>query len=88
MSYEYRGATATKMLGYSCTVVRNIQPFTEVATSKSSGYVSGGQATAKCKVVVKRGVLTPWGTVAWSTYSALQRLSARGNGALTADRWE
>ncbi|MFJ4295554.1 hypothetical protein [Curtobacterium sp. NPDC089689] len=49
---------------------------------------SGGQATSKCKVVVKRGVLTPWGTVAWSTYSAIQRLSARGNGAITANRWE
>ncbi|WJY01040.1 hypothetical protein [Curtobacterium sp. 458] len=88
MTYEYSGTTARKMLGYSCTVVRNIQPFTEVRTSKNSGYVSGGQATSKCKVVVKRGVLTPWGTVAWSTYSAIQRLSARGNGAITANRWE
>lgn len=88
MSYEYSGTTATKMLGYSCTVVRNVQPFTEVRTSKNSGYISGGQATAKCKVVVKHGVLTPWGTVAWSTYSAIQRLSVKGNGAITADRWE
>ncbi|WP_139201940.1 hypothetical protein [Curtobacterium sp. MCBA15_016] len=88
MSYEYSGTTAKKMLGYSCTVVRNVQPFTEVRTSKSSGYVSGGQATAKCKVTVKRGVLTPWGTIAWSTYSAVQRLSAKGNGAITANRWE
>lgn len=88
MSYEYSGTTARKMLGYSCTVTRNIQPFTNVTTSKSSGYVSGGQATAKCKVVVKRGAPTPWGTVAWSTYSAMQRLSAKGNGAITANRWE
>lgn len=88
MSYEYSGTTAKKMLGYSCTVVRNVQPFTEARTSKSSGYVSGGQATAKCKVTVKRGVLTPWGTIAWSTYSAVQRLSAKGNGAITANRWE
>jgi hypothetical protein len=88
MSYEYSGTTAKKMLGYSCTVVRNIQPFTQVSTAKSSGYISGGQATAKCKVVVKRGVPSPWGTIAWSTYSAIQRLSARGNGAITANRWE
>jgi hypothetical protein len=88
MSYEYSGTTARKMLGYSCTVVRNIQPFTQVTTSKSSGYISGGQATAKCKVVVKRGVPTPWGTIAWSTYSAIQRLSAKGNGAVTYNRWE
>jgi hypothetical protein len=88
MSYEYSGTTARKMLGYSCTVVRNIQPFTQVTTSKSSGYVSGGQATAKCKVVVRRGVPTPWGTIAWSTYSAIQRLSAKGNGAVTYNRWE
>lgn len=88
MSYESSGTTAKKMLGYSCTVVRNVQPFTEVKSSKSSGYVSGGQATAKCRVTVKRGVLTPWGTVAWSTYSAIQRLSAKGNGAITANRWE
>lgn len=88
MSYEYSGATATKMLGYSCTVVRNVQPFTEVRTSKSSGYISGGQATAKCKVVVKRGVPTPWGSIAWSTYSSIQRLSAKGNGGITANRWE
>ncbi|WP_216099687.1 hypothetical protein, partial [Curtobacterium sp. MMLR14_002] len=88
MSYQYSGTTARKMLGYSCTVVRNVQPFTEVRTSKSSGYISGGQATAKCKVVVKRGVPTPWGTVAWSTYSSIQRLSAKGNGAITYNRWE
>lgn len=88
MSYEYSGTTARKMLGYSCTVVKNIQPFTQVTTSKSSGYISGGQATAKCKVVVKRGVPTPWGTIAWSTYSAIQRLSAKGNGAVTYNRWE
>jgi len=88
MSYEYSGTTARKMLGYSCTVVRNVQPFTQVTTSKSSGYISGGQATAKCKVVVKRGVPTPWGTIAWSTYSAIQRLSAKGNGAITYNRWE
>ncbi|WP_416393244.1 MULTISPECIES: hypothetical protein [unclassified Curtobacterium] len=88
MSYEYSGTTAKRLLGYSCAVTRNVQPFTEVQTSKSSGYVSGGQATAKCKVTVKRGVLTPWGTVAWSTYSAIQRLSAKGNGAITANRWE
>jgi len=88
MSYEYSGTTARKMLGYSCTVVRNVQPFTQVTTSKSSGYISGGQATAKCKVVVKRGVPTPWGTIAWSTYSAVQRLSAKGNGAITYNRWE
>ncbi|WP_420368753.1 hypothetical protein [Curtobacterium sp. L1-20] len=88
MSYEYSGTTARKLLGYSCTVVRNVQPFTQVTTSKSSGYISGGQATAKCKVVVKRGVPTPWGTIAWSTYSAIQRLSAKGNGAITFNRWE
>lgn len=87
-TYEYSGTTAKKMLGYSCSVVRNIQPFTEVKSSKSSGYISGGRATAKCKVVVKRGVPTPWGTVAWSTYSSIQRLSAKGNGAITANRWE
>ncbi|MGL3200105.1 hypothetical protein [Curtobacterium flaccumfaciens] len=69
-------------------MTKNVQPFTEVRSSKSSGYISGGQATAKCKVVVKRGVLTPWGTVAWSTYSAFQRLSTKGNGAVTANRWE
>lgn len=50
--------------------------------------VGGGQATAKCKVVVKRGVPTPWGTVAWSTYSSIQRLSAKGNGVITYNRWE
>lgn len=88
MSYEYSGTTARRMLGYSCTVVRNVQPFTQVTTSKSSGYISGGQATAKCKVIVKRGVPTPWGTIAWSTYSAVQRLSAKGNGAITYNRWE
>lgn len=88
MTYQYSGSNATKMLGYACAVTKNIQPFTEVRSSKSSGYISGGQATAKCKVVVKRGVLTPWGTVAWSTYSAFQRLSAKGNGAVTANRWE
>lgn len=88
MTYQYSGSNATKMLGYACAVTKNIQPFTEVGSSKSSGYISGGQATAKCKVVVKRGVLTPWGTVAWSTYSAFQRLSAKGNGAVTANRWE
>jgi hypothetical protein len=88
MSYEYSGATAKKMLGYSCTVVRNVQPFTEVQSSKSSGYISGGQATGKCKVVVKHGAPTPWGTIAWSTSSAIQRLSANGNGAITYNRWE
>jgi hypothetical protein len=88
MSYEYSGTTARRLLGYSCTVVRNVQPFTEVRSTKSSGYISGGQATAKCKVVVKRGVPTPVGTIAWSTYSAVQRLSAKGNGAITANRWE
>lgn len=82
-SYEDSGTTAKKRLGYSCTVVRNIQPFTQVTTSKSSGSISGGQATAKCKVIVERGVPTPWGTIAWSTYSAIQRLSATGNGAVT-----
>jgi hypothetical protein len=76
------------MLGYSCAVVTNTQPFTEVTTSKSSGYISGGQATAKCKVVTKRGVLTPWGTLAWSTYSGIQRLSAKGNGTITFNGWE
>lgn len=40
------------------------------------------------KVVVKRGVPTPWGTIAWSTYSAIQRLSAKGNSAVTYNRWE
>lgn len=88
MTYQYSGSNATKMLGYGCAVTKNIQPFTEVRSAKSSGYISGGQATAKCKVVVKRGVLTPWGKVAWSTHSAFQRLSATGNGAVTANRWE
>lgn len=88
MTYEYSGSAATKMLGYSCTVTTNVQPFTEVNTSKSSGFVSGGQATAKCRVVVKRGVPTPWGSVAWSTHSAIQRLSAKGNGTITANSWE
>lgn len=87
-TYEYSGSTARKMLGYSCTVVKNVQPFTQVSTSKNSAYVSGGQATAKCKVVVKRGVPTPWGTIAWSTYSAIQRLSAKGNGAVTFNGWQ
>lgn len=86
-TYEYSGTTARKLLGYSCTVVRNIQPFTEVKSSKSSGYISGGQATAKCKVVVRRGVPTPWGAIAWSTSSSIQRLSARGNGAVTYNGW-
>lgn len=87
-TYEYSGSTARKLLGYSCTVVRNIQPFTQVSSSKNSGYISGGQATSKCKVVVKRGVPTPWGTIAWSTYSSIQRLSARGNGAVTFNGWQ
>lgn len=87
-TYEYSGTTARRMLGYSCTVVRNVQPFTQVSTSKNSGYISGGQATATCKVVVNRGVPTPWGTIAWSTYSAVQRLSARGNGAVTFNGWQ
>jgi len=39
-------------------------------------------------VVVKRGVPTLWGTIAWSIYSAIQRLSAKGNGAVTYNRWE
>lgn len=87
-TYEYSGSTARRLLGYSCTVVRNIQPFTQVSSSKNSGYISGGQATSKCKVVVKRGVPTPWGTIAWSTYSSIQRLSARGNGAVTFNGWQ
>lgn len=87
-TYEYTGSTARKLLGYSCTVVRNIQPFTQVSSSKNSGYISGGQATSTCKVVVKRGVPTPWGTIAWSTYSSTQRLSARGNGAVTFNGWQ
>lgn len=48
---------------------------------------SGAQATGNCKVVVKRGAPTPWGTVAWSTYSSIQRLSARGSGAITFNGW-
>jgi len=88
MTYEYSGTTAKKMLGYACTVVTNTQPFTEVKTSKSSAFISGGKATAKCKVVTKRGVVTPWGTIAWSTYEGVQRLTAKGNGEITFNGWE
>ncbi|WP_222836445.1 hypothetical protein, partial [Curtobacterium sp. B18] len=31
MSYEYSGTTAKRLLGYSCAVTRNVQPFTEGA---------------------------------------------------------
>lgn len=35
-TYEYSGSTTRKLLGYSCTVVKNIQPFTQVSSSKNS----------------------------------------------------
>ncbi|WP_157887673.1 hypothetical protein [Frondihabitans sp. PAMC 28766] len=50
-----------KLKDYGCQLVSNYDPFSNISISKQSGIFSGGQATYKCYVVVKRGVPTPWG---------------------------
>ncbi|WP_430867434.1 hypothetical protein [Demequina aurantiaca] len=85
-SYEYTGGSATKTLTYACTVVQNYQPFSDISTTKNGSYVSGGTADFGCKVVVKRGVPTPWGTIAWSTKEAIQFVRGNGNG-VTSSGW-
>ena len=86
-TYYYSGTSATSIAAYSCVVNANYDPFSSVTTSKSGSYVSSGRATAECKVSVRRGVPTPWGTVAWSTASNVQFVTGTGGGSVYSHGW-
>ncbi|RKR75655.1 hypothetical protein [Frondihabitans australicus] len=72
---------------YGCQLVKNYDPFSSISMSKQSGILSGGKATYKCYVVVKRGVPSPWGQISTSTRSAYQYMTAAGSG-VTAHGWQ
>lgn len=88
LGYQANGANATKVNSYGCTVVQNADPLAQVTSSKSNSFISGGKATAKCKVVVKRGVPSPWGQVTWSTKEGVQVLTGNGGGSVVKNGWE
>ena len=87
-TYTASAGSATKVNAYACTVVTNYDPLASVSTAKNAGYISGGKAYLQCKVTVKRGLPTPWGTVSWSTREAIQYLRANGSGAVEASGWQ
>lgn len=86
-TYYYSGANATSVASYSCIVDANYDPFSIVTSAKSGAWVSSGRATAECKVVVTRGVPTPWGQVSWSTASNIQYVTGNGYGSVTGSGW-
>lgn len=87
VNYYVSSGNATSVASYSCTVVQNADPLAQITSSKTGSYISGGKATAECKVVVKRGVPTPWGTVSWSTSSGIQYVTGGGTGAYVSGGW-
>ncbi|WP_431075091.1 hypothetical protein [Microbacterium phyllosphaerae] len=86
-TYNYSGANATSVAAYSCVVDANYDPYSQITVSKAGAYVSGGKATAECKVSVKRGVPTPWGPISWSTASNVQYVTGNGAGTVTSHGW-
>lgn len=86
-TYNYSGANATSIAAYSCVVDANYDPYSQITVSKTGAYVSGGKATAECKVTVKRGVPTPWGPISWSTASNVQYVTGNGAGTVTSHGW-
>lgn len=88
LSYQAIGKKATKVNSYSCVVVKNADPLAQISSSKSNAYIAGDNATAKCKVVVKRGVPSPWGQITWSTKEGIQVLAGNGGGKVVKNTWE
>lgn len=72
---------------YGCQLVQNYEPTAEISTVEQSKSLSGGKATFKCKVTVKRGAPTPWGQITWSTRQAYQYMSVNGPGVY-AHGWQ
>lgn len=88
LGYQANGSNATKVNSYGCTVTQNADPLAQITSSKSNSFISGGYATAKCKVVVKRGVPSPWGQVTWSTKEGIHVLTGNGGGSVINNGWE
>jgi hypothetical protein len=84
--YTTGSGVVKSVQNYGCQVLNNYDIFSTISTSKAGQSLSGGSATFLCNVVVKRGVPTPWGTISWSTRTALQYLSVNGS-RVTGHGW-
>ncbi|KAA0960672.1 hypothetical protein FQ142_07185 [Microbacterium sp. ANT_H45B] len=87
LNYYVSGGRATSVASYTCTVEQNADPTASITSSKAGSYISGSNAVGECKVVVKRGAPTPWGTWSWSTSSGIQYVTGSGTGSYVSGGW-
>lgn len=78
--YTTGSGIVKSLTDYGCQLVSNYDPFSSISVSKQSAILSGGKATYKCYVTVKRGVPSPWGQISTTTRSAYQYMQVSGPG--------
>lgn len=84
-----KGWIVTGVPSSRCTVVYNYDIYASVESVTNAAFVYGTyEAQNECKVTVRRGVPSPWGTIAWSTREAIHVLRADNTGWITRHAWE
>lgn len=78
--YVTGSGVVQRIRDYGCQLIFNFEPSAEITTTKQSQSLSGGKATFKCLVTVKRGIPTPWGQITTSTRQGYQYMSVNGRG--------